>query len=214
MNRLFLVAVLCVLMLSCTKTPEDKADALIRNEIKKFLLYPDTYDPAETKVDSAFTPFDDPNCYNVILKISKLIENTNEYAQNLKLARNSMNIWSGPHQSAYARDKYISAEAEYNTNIKRIENATKQMKKLGDELNDISKNGKQFIGFKAIHRYRTKDNAGQIVFGEMEFLFDTNIDKIIESYNTSDEDYIKVKATFNWFLENAGKQIDNEFDLD
>ena len=30
---------------------------------KKSLYYPETYDPTETVVDSAFTPFDDPLFY-------------------------------------------------------------------------------------------------------------------------------------------------------
>lgn len=56
MERILLGALLITLFVSCGKSPEEKANALIEDDIKKVLYHPETYDPAETQVDSAFTP--------------------------------------------------------------------------------------------------------------------------------------------------------------
>ena len=56
MRRILLGALLVTLFASCSKSLEDKANTLIEEDIKKTLYHPETYDPAETQVDSAFTP--------------------------------------------------------------------------------------------------------------------------------------------------------------
>ena len=56
---LYLILVLIVLA-ACSQSPEQKAEVLIKDSLKKSLYKPDTYKPVDTKVDSAFTPYDDP----------------------------------------------------------------------------------------------------------------------------------------------------------
>ena len=72
MERILLGALLITLFVSCGKSPEEKANALIEDDIKKVLYHPETYDPAETQVDSAFTPFDDPAFYEKTVQLCKL----------------------------------------------------------------------------------------------------------------------------------------------
>ena len=53
-----LILALCALLLSCcTKTPQQKAEALVKDAMLKSLILPDTYQPVETKLDSAFSPY-------------------------------------------------------------------------------------------------------------------------------------------------------------
>ena len=61
-KNLMFIAVLFALI-SCNQSPQEKANALIEVDLKKSLYHPETYNPAETVVDSAFTPFDDPIFY-------------------------------------------------------------------------------------------------------------------------------------------------------
>lgn len=50
-----LILALCALLLSCcTKTPQQKAEALVKDAMLKSLILQDTYQPVETKLDSAF----------------------------------------------------------------------------------------------------------------------------------------------------------------
>ena len=46
----------CAILSSCQKTPEDKANDLIKENIAKMLTYPDSYESVETTIDSLFTP--------------------------------------------------------------------------------------------------------------------------------------------------------------
>lgn len=72
MKKILFLAILACLFVSCAKTPEQKAEVLIREYLQKTLYHPDTYAPTETQVDSAFTPFDDPAFFEKTLKLAKV----------------------------------------------------------------------------------------------------------------------------------------------
>lgn len=84
MERILLGALLITLFVSCGKSPEEKANALIEDDIKKVLYHPETYDPAETQVDSAFTPFDDPAFYEKTVQLCKLGMSIDECDRKMK----------------------------------------------------------------------------------------------------------------------------------
>ena len=103
MERILLGALLITLFVSCGKSPEEKANALIEDDIKKVLYHPETYDPAETQVDSAFTPFDDPAFYEKTVQLCKLGMSIDECDRKMKNAKSSMSIQSAPYKSAFGR---------------------------------------------------------------------------------------------------------------
>lgn len=103
MERILLGTLLITLFVSCGKSPEEKANALIEDDIKKVLYHPETYDPAETQVDSAFTPFDAPVFYEKTVQLCKLGMSIDECERKMKNAKSSMSIWSGPYQSAFGK---------------------------------------------------------------------------------------------------------------
>jgi hypothetical protein len=70
-KNLVFIAVLFALI-SCSQSPQEKANALIEIDLKKSLFHPESYDPAETIIDSAFTPFDDPYFYEKTVNLCKL----------------------------------------------------------------------------------------------------------------------------------------------
>ena len=116
MRRILLGALLVTLFASCSKSLEDKANTLIEEDIKKTLYHPETYDPAETQVDSAFTPFDDPVFYEKTIQLCKIGMSIDEYDRKMKSAKSSMSIWSRPYQSAYSKNEYQEAKDEYDEN--------------------------------------------------------------------------------------------------
>ena len=209
MRRILLGALLVTLFASCSKSLEDKANTLIEEDIKKTLYHPETYDPAETQVDSAFTPFDDPVFYEKTIGMS-----IDEYDRKMKSAKSSMSIWSGPYQSAYSKNEYQEAKDEYDENAQNKKNAEKKAKKLADELKTMLDKEQLFIGFKARHRFRANNNAGQIVFGEMKYLFDKDMNKIVASYDMDDDEYKTVQIVYKQML-GEDVQIEGEnFDDD
>lgn len=193
-------AILIAMFVSCNKSPENRANALIEKEIKKVLYHPETYGPAETRVDSAFTPFDDPVFYEKTVQLCKLGMSIDDYDGKMKNARSSMSLWSGPYQTSYGRNEYQEAKKEYDVNAKNKKNAESKAKKLADELKLMLEKEQVFIGFKARHRYRANNNAGQTVFGEMEFLFDKDVSEIIASYDMDNDEYKAVQIVYKQIL--------------
>ena len=62
MKKLFLLlgvfASITLMLASCSKSPGQKARELAGEEIKRHLYFPESYDPADVKIDSAFAPYD------------------------------------------------------------------------------------------------------------------------------------------------------------
>lgn len=200
MERILLGALLITLFVSCGKSPEEKANALIEDDIKKVLYHPKTYDPAETQIDSAFTPFDDPVFYEKTVQLCKLGMSIDECDRKMKNAKSSMSIWSGPYQSAFGRNEYQEAKNEYDENERNKKSIEAKVKKLATELKTMLENEQQFIGFKARHRYRANNNAGQTIFGETKYLFDKSLSKIVASYDMDSEEYKAVQIIYKQML--------------
>lgn len=200
MKRVLLGGLLVMLVVSCGKSPEDKAKALIEEEIKKVLYHSETYDPVETLVDSAFTPFDDPEFFNKTIQLCRLEMSIDECDRNMKSAKSSMSIFSELYQSAFVRNEYQEAKNEYDENAHKKKSAEIQVKKLADELKSILSKEKQFIGFKARHRFRANNNVGQTIFGEMMYLFDKNMNQIVASYDMDSEEYKAVQIIYRQML--------------
>lgn len=210
MNRILLGVAMVALFVSCSKSPEEKANALIEKDIKKVLYHPETYDPAETQVDSAFAPFDDPEFYDKTVELYKLGMSIENYDRNMKSAKSSMSIWNEPYHTAFGRNKYKEAKDKYEDNEQKKKSAEAKVKELIEELKTtIMDKGQQFIGFKARHRYRASNNEGQIVFGEMEYLFDKDMNEIITSYDMDDLDYKAVQMIYEQVLSEYNKK-DNQ----
>lgn len=191
---------LITLFVSCGKSPEEKANALIEDDIKKVLYHPETYDPAETQIDSAFTPFDDPVFYEKTVQLCKLGMSIDECDRKMKNAKSSMSIWSGPYQSAFGRNEYQEAKNEYDENERNKKSIEAKVKKLATELKTMLENEQQFIGFRARHRYRANNNAGQTIFGETKYLFDKSLSKIVASYDMDSEEYKTVQIIYKQML--------------
>ena len=200
MERILLGALLITLFVSCGKSPEEKANALIEDDIKKVLYHPETYDPAETQIDSAFTPFDDPVFYEKTVQMCKLGMSIDECDRKMKNAKSSMSIWSGPYQSAFGRNEYQEAKNEYDENERNKKSIEAKVKKLATELKTMLENEQQFIGFRARHRYRANNNAGQTIFGETKYLFDKSLSKIVASYDMDSEEYKTVQIIYKQML--------------
>lgn len=195
-----LLGVIITLLVSCGKSPQEKANALIEDDIKKVLYHPETYDPAETQVDSAFTPFDDPVFYEKTLQLCKFGIAIDECNRNMKHAKSSMSIWGGSYQSSYGSNEYQEAKDKYEEYARNKKSIETKAKKLSNELQTMLDKDPRFIGFKVHHRYRANNNAGQTVFGEMEYLFDKGMKKIVASYNMDSEDYKAVQIIYKQML--------------
>ena len=196
------------MLVSCVKSPKQKAEALIKEQMQQTLYHPETYAPSATQVDSAFTPYDDPEFYEKTLKLAKLGMVIDKYSREAKSAKSSMSIWSGPYQSSFDRNEYQEAKEKYNNAISKKEQATKEAKALGEELKKMFNEDSKFVGFKATHTYRANNNAGQTVGGKALFLFDKDMKQIVASFDMDGEEYKAVQ--YLWKMMNGENSMADE----
>lgn len=208
MKKLFFVVMTTLMFASCAKSPEQKAEALIKEQMQQTLYHPETYAPSTTQVDSAFTPYDDPEFYEKTLKLAKLGMVIDKYTKEAKSEKSSMSIWSGPYQSSFGRNEYQEAKEKYNNAISKKEQATKEAKALGEELKKMFNEDSKFVGFKATHTYRANNNAGQTVGGKALFLFDKDMKQIVASYDMDGEEYKAVQ--YLWKMMNGENSMADE----
>ena len=160
MKRILFIT-LCVFALACTKTPEQKAEALIKEALLKSLALPDTYQAVETTLDSAYIPYTDPAVIDAVLSIRK---------KEVELAALGEDI-----------ESYTSAHS------KEYDALTEEIQESLGALEEIIKEP-EFIGYYVHHRYREKDNAGNTILRGKYFLFDKDISQIIAQWEEEEID--------------------------
>ena len=133
---IFTIFAVSAFLVSCQKSNEDKAYDLIKDRMGKVLYHPESYESVEIVIDSAFTPFDSPEFYENTLKVAKICLEIDQLEKEIKLAKSSMAIWSGPYQSAFGRNEYKEAKEKFEEEEKlEKEEAQEEIEYIGDEEN-------------------------------------------------------------------------------
>lgn len=201
MKKLVCLFVGLAIISACTKTPEERAKALIKDKVKSILIRPESYDPVETVLDSAFTPLDDPAFYEKVLEFCNRAKEKAQYEEDAKEAQTTMSLWDEPYQTSYGRTRYNEAKEKYDDATSKLEKTATKLVELVLAINTEREKEKRFIGFKAKHRYRASSNTDFVSFGEAEFLFDKDVTKIVMAYDMDEDDYKKVHYLFdNWMI--------------
>ena len=189
-----------ILLASCNNSPIDKANALIKDDMLKKLVIAESYEPVETKVDSAFAPFDAPEFYIQTLELLKMGAEMQEYEEKAKHAKSSMTIWSNPY-SAYSKNQYQESKTEYEEYIEKQKTLQAHIENAINELKGMIRQKPRFIGFKAIHRYRAKNNAGQTLLVDELYILNKDLTEIIASYDMASEDYGAFQEAVNQLMD-------------
>lgn len=199
MKNLFYLAFVAIVMVACSQSKEQKAETLIKESLKKSLYKPETYKPVETKVDSAFAPYDDPAFFEELAELGKLNSEYVELDEKAKRAKSSMAIWSGPYQTPYGRNEYQEAKEEYDEANAKMERLKTKGRKQYEKVADILRGEKTFIGFKAVHNYRADNNAGNTLIGNSIFFISKNFEEI--TYSMEVEEYNQLQEVISQFKE-------------
>lgn len=198
MKKIFYLALVAVIIVACGQSQEQKAEALIKESLKKSLYKPETYKPVETKVDSAFAPYDDPAFFEELAELGKMNNEYAELEEKAKRAKSSMSIWSGPYMTAYGRNEYQEAKEEYEEANAKIEKLKTKGRKQYEKVAKMLQGERKFIGYKAVHNYRADNNAGNTLIGNTIFFIDENFNEIrysleVEEYNQIQEAISQLK---------------------
>lgn len=180
---LFIISIIFI-FISCIQSQEDKANAIIKAKLRKTLLLPDSYKPIETKIDSAFSPKDDPVLYELIVDIYEGAEEIEVLERDMKSAKSSMS----KYQSALGRDEYNEAKEKYDDAYAKIEKIKKKGRRDSEDFINLISQEPIFMGFRAIHNYRADNNEGNTLIGNDVFILDPELERVmfsctIEKYN-------------------------------
>jgi hypothetical protein len=197
--KYFCLTLFAVIVLACSQSQEQKAEALIKEDLKKSLYKPETYKPVDTKVDSAFAPYDDPTFFEELAELGKINSEYEDLESKAKHAKSSMSIWSGPYQTSFGKNEYQEAKAEYDEANTKIEKLKKKGRKQYEKVVNMLHGNKTFIGYMAVHNYRADNNAGNTMIGNTIFFIDKNFKEI--TYSMEVEEYNQVQETISNFME-------------
>lgn len=155
-----------VMLVACSQAPKDKAIALIKEDVKKSLYHPESYEAVETLFDSAFAPKDDPAFFEKTLKFSRLAIEIQNVTEKGRMAERRMNTWCQAYMSGIDQVNYIQAKQEYDEAIQKVEKLNFRLQKVSEELRKLAVPYRCFIGFKLTHTFRTKNNEGNTQMGK------------------------------------------------
>ena len=71
MKKIFAASLILSLAIACAPSPQEKAEALVKEAVQKSLYIPDSYEAVDTQLDSAFTPYHDPAFVATVLDMCK-----------------------------------------------------------------------------------------------------------------------------------------------
>ena len=199
MKKFFYLAFLTLLVVACSQSQEQKAEVLIKESLKKSLYKPETYKPVETKVDSAFAPYDDPVFFEELAELGKMNSEYEVLEEKAKSAKSSMAIWSGPYQTAFGRNEHQEAKEEYDEANAQMEKLKTKGKKQYEKVVSMLQSERKFIGYKALHNYRADNNAGSTLIGNTFFFIDENFTEV--RYSMEQEEYEQVQKAISQFKE-------------
>ncbi|MBQ6226629.1 MAG: hypothetical protein IJJ73_10055 [Bacteroidaceae bacterium] len=196
----YLITVALVIS-SCSKSPEDKANALIKEAMFKTLFNAESYEPVETIVDSAFTPFDDPEFYKQTLALYELGNEIDRYKNQAKKAEEDIAHYKDLLRIMYSNYEKVNlnrAQEEYDNALAKTSEAEEKINKLVESLKADIQQKPLFIGFKAKHRYRAKSNTGYTNFGDALFLFDKDMTQIVYAWDMDDYEFKQVQDMYEY----------------
>lgn len=219
MKKVIIFAAAVMTCVACSQSPEDKVNVLIKESMKKTLYHAETYDPVETLVDSAFTPFDDPAFYEKTVKLCKLGMEIDKYDRKAKSEKRDIAHYQDMLRIMYSnsdKERLSQAQENYNDYIAKKGETEEKAKKLAEQLKSELQKEPRFIGFKARHRYRAQNNGGQTVFGETKFLFDKDMSQIVYAWDMDEDEYKAVQVLFKQMRGEDALDVDDEspFDTD
>ena len=188
MKKIFSYVLLSMLLIACSQSQEQKAETLIKESLKKTLYKPDTYKSVETKVDSAFSPYDDPALYEEMAKLGKFTSDYQQLEEKAKDAKSKMALWDNPYQTEYERYAYEEAKEEYDEVNAQLEKLKTKGRKIYDKVVSMLQEDRKFIGYKAVHNYRADNNLGNTRVGSPVVVRDGDGTTVLYSWREEDED--------------------------
>lgn len=193
MKKILVLFIATLAFMSCAFTPSQKAEKLAQEETKKFLVKPDSYDPIETKVDSAFSPFNDIKVMDMLKEVANLGDKVSLLAEEVQKEQSEMSLYSGPYMTDYTRTQYNQAKSKYELAKSQGEKLYPQLQAKLKEFYGMLHKEPEFVGYIVTHSYRAESNNGNVDVSKVYFLVEPNGEKVIQALNSFEYELIQAK---------------------
>ena len=179
---------LCAILVSCqSPTQQERAEAFAADYIKKQLFFPDSYQPIECYVDTAFAPLETPEVFEKLKKLASIYEKMEDAEKDMKRKEDHYEMYkSFGSYSSYNVYQTKEAKAEFEKAQAQYSSLLEQFKSLGQELADLNDQSKNPYGLKIAQTYKAQTNGGQTVSSVVLLLVDFNMKTVLAAYGEED----------------------------
>lgn len=199
MKKTISFILLTLLVLSGCNSKEDKIEELIKSDMNVWLYDFKSYEPTQTQIDSAF--YNIHGDYNVREKVTKLIKLKKEFEElNIETEDLEMStmmysgLSSAPAVSMY--NKYSKDLSENQEKLKTIENNIEKIKNEIICIHDKAPR-REFIGWGVVHYFKCNTQEGLPYIGQIAYIVDKDIKKILFKIDMTDSDEIEIDETID-----------------
>ena len=203
-KNVFVVFVIIVVSLSgCIQSRKDKAESFAKEMVPKVLNDASSYEPVDTKVDSAFESiYIDGDAVEAAYKLIDLNSKKENLLDEYNQSRSSAEMYVNPYMTNFDREE-IHQEKEYQNKLsKQLEKVNSEIKEQKNIIYERNKKIKKekFCGWAISHRFRCASNNGIKSLHFLLIVADEKIEntKCILNMDENDADsYEKVQETID-----------------
>ena len=185
MKKLFLLLGIFFILTSCGKSDEEKLHDLIGEATKASLYIPESYDPVSIQCDTLGRNIITPANIKKSAKIISLVREAQSTQRQIERDLEQRDYWQGKYGDFYNDySKKVRSGEE-----KRDELKTQAMELFAELLKDYNAE-RGFYGFIVEHKFRAKNNMGNVLFGDVIYILNKEKTEILAAYDTSDDDFV------------------------
>lgn len=206
MKKILFIILSAFLLTGC-KSREEKVAELIKQEMFKTLYDFESYEPVETKIDSAFTSiYTDSVIKSYAYIACSLLDDVQEELDKVKDAQRTAEIWRDSY-SSYGRSKYEKAYNKMREHLDDVKSKMSIVNSYTDSIRNASVDFKsEFCGWRVKHRFRCKTKGGNFDLGDYVYIFNKEVTKIIYKEDPNDEYTKKVNGLIEEVVSSKNEQ--------
>lgn len=182
-------------MISCSDSPEKRADKLIIPYMQDSFNNPSIYEPIKTLVDTAYAPIDDYSLISDVMSLFDSLQEQDMLGQKVNTSKDALD--------SATEENNVWRDYRYSTDVWNLTNKIKENIILLDVIVSRVKFSKVLpVGFKAQHVYRINiPEIKQHIYNSV-FYFNNDISDIVGYVDLEDEQYQKA-LKFLWSVKNG-----------
>lgn len=224
MRKYFIYPIIAIFAISCGQNLSRKAEELAKTEILPTLYHPESYEPIQTIVDTAFvTIYTDFEILQMVDDYDKYISEKEDTQRELEWARieynttkssinsakSSVAMWSRPYD-AWSREQLRQAQEELQevqlsltTVQQKIDDISQQLSNIEDKI-QVKKaaikqraseiDNNEVLGWAIVHRFSCANGLGTKKFYNILIIADIDMEYAIYHFSLDEDEKYSLKS--------------------